>query len=61
MITHYIMEESIFDAIICKLSVQKKYYNVMLKTALKLILEKGLRCLRKVNMLDLKISKEKKN
>ena len=55
------MEESIFDAIICKLSVQKKYYNVMLKTALKLILEKGLRCLRKVNMLDLKISKEKKN
>ena len=37
----YIAEEDIFPAIVCKLSLQKKYWNVALKTASKLIANKG--------------------
>ena len=40
------MKESIFAV---KLEVQKKYWNITLKIALKLMVNKGLRCLGKVN------------
>ena len=59
IIMYYIVEENIFVAIVYKLSLQKEWSNVTLKIKLKLIVNKGLSCLRKVNMLDLKILKEK--
>ena len=42
MIILYITEENIFVVIIFKLTVQNKYYNVILKTALKLKANKEL-------------------
>ena len=59
MIIRYIMEENIFDVIVCKILEQQKYLNAILKIALKLIISKLLRCLRRVNILNLKISEEK--
>ena len=53
------MEENIFDVIVCKILEQQKYLNAILKIALKLIISKLLRCLRRVNILNLKISEEK--
>ena len=44
MITHYIVEENIFVANVYKLLEQQAHWNVMLKTALKLMVNKGLRC-----------------
>ena len=58
MYDHYIMEENIFVVIVYTLSLQKKYQNFILKIALKLML-KRLRCLKKVNMLNSKILKER--
>ena len=48
MIIHYIEEENIFAVIVNKLFVQKKYSNVILKIASKLMVNKGLRCLKRV-------------
>ena len=59
MIIRYIMEENIFDVIVCKILEQQKHLNAILKIALKLITSKLLRCLRRVNILNLKISEEK--
>ena len=59
MIILYIMEENIFVVIVSILSLQKKKECVILKNALKLMVNKQLRCLRKVNMLNSKIFKEK--
>ena len=42
MITLYIAEENIFAVIVYKLSVQKEYENVIFKTALKSVANKGL-------------------
>ena len=42
MIILYITEENIFVVIIFKLTVQNKYYHVILKTALKLMANKEL-------------------
>ena len=54
MIIHYIVEENIFAVIIHKLLVQKKYENVIFKIALKLVVNKGLSCLKQVNTLNSK-------
>ena len=59
MIILYIMEENIFVVIVSILLLQKKKESVILKNALKLMVNKQLRCLRKVNMLNSKIFKEK--
>ena len=59
MIILYIMEENIFVVIVSILLLQKKKECVILKNALKLMVNKQLRCLRKVNMLNSKIFKEK--
>ena len=40
-------------------SIAEEILNVILKISLKLMVNKRLRCLRKVNMLTLKILKEK--
>ena len=53
MIMHYIMEENIFVAIVCKLLEQQKNPNVILKTALKLMVNKILRCLKIVNIFTI--------
>ena len=42
MIILYIVKENIFVVIVYKLVVQKKYLNVILKTALKLMVSKKL-------------------
>ena len=42
IIIHYIVEENTFAFIIYKYLVQKKYQNVKLKAALKLMINKGL-------------------
>ena len=55
MIIHCIVEEYIFAAIVYKLLVKKKYQNVLLMITIKFIVSKGLRCLRRVKMFDLKI------
>ena len=47
LIMHYPVEDNIFALIVYKLLVQKKYQNVMLKIALKVMLNKRLRCLKK--------------
>ena len=54
MITHYTVEERIFTVIVYKLLEQQKQWNVTLKIALKLIVNKGLRCQNMVNTLDSK-------
>ena len=55
-IIHDLVEEKFFVVIVSQLLVLKKYKNVVLKIALKLMVNKGL---RKVNTLDLKIMKGK--
>ena len=57
---HYIMKENICVVIVCKLSEQQKYWNVILNIASKLMVRKVLRCLRRVNILNLKTMKKKK-
>ena len=59
VIINYIMEGNIFVIIGYKLLVQKKYYNVISKIALKLMINKWLGCLKKVNTLNSVILKEK--
>ena len=55
MIIHYIEKENIFVFIFYTLSLQKKFQSVILNIALKLMIKKGLKCLRKVNVLNSKI------
>ena len=57
----YIVEESFFVVTVYKLLAQKKYSNAILMIALKLMVNKWLRCLKTVNMLDSKILKGKWN
>ena len=45
--------------VVYKLSVQNKFWIVILKTALKLMPNKKSKCLKKVNMLNSKIIREK--
>ena len=59
MIIHCTVKENILVVIVDKLLVQEKFSNVILKIALKLMVNNGLSCLRKVNMLDSKIMKGK--
>ena len=59
MIMLYIMEEKNFVVAGCKLLVPKKYVKVLLKTAVKLMVNKLLRSLRRVNILNSKTVKEK--
>ena len=59
MYDHYIVEENIFVVIVGKLLEQQKNWNVILKIALELMVNKLLRCLRRVNMINSKILKEK--
>ena len=59
MIMLYIMEEKNFVVADCKLLVPKKYVKVLLKTAVKLMVNKLLRSLRRVNILNSKTVKEK--
>ena len=58
MIKHYIIEENIFAVIVCKHLEQQKNGNVMLNIALKLMVNKLLRCLRRVNILNSKTIKK---
>ena len=58
MTIHYIVGKNIF-VVIYKLLVQRIYRNIILKIDLKVMVKKGLRCLRKMNMLNLKIMKGK--
>ena len=46
------MEKNIFVAIVCKILADKKYLKIALMTVLKLTVNKGLRSLKKVNILD---------
>ena len=57
MITHYIVEENIFAVTVYKILEEQKHWNEILKITLILMVSKWLRCLRKVNTLDLKIMK----
>ena len=59
MIIRYIVEENIFAGIVYKILVQKEYYNVILKTALKLMANKEFQSLKKVSMFNSKILREK--
>ena len=59
MYDHYIVEENIFVVTAYILSLQNKFSSVMLNNALKLMVKKRLRCLRKVNMLNSEVLKEK--
>ena len=59
MIILYIAEENIFVVIVYMPSLQKTFESVILKIALKLMINKQLRRLRKVNMLNSKVLKEK--
>ena len=52
-------KKPIFVVIVYKLLVQEKYQNVVLKYDLKLMASKELLCLKKVNMLNSKIMKDK--
>ena len=58
-IIHYMEEENIFVVIVYMLSVQKECESIILKIALKLMVNKRLRWLRKVNMLNSEMLKEK--
>ena len=57
MIIHYIVEENVLIVIVYILSLQRKFYIVILKIVLKLIINKELLYLKKVNMLNSKILK----
>ena len=59
MIMHYIVEENIFVTIVCKLLEQQKNWNVILNIALKFMVNRLLRCLRRVNILNSKIFERK--
>ena len=59
MIIYYIVKENIFVYIAYMISLQKNIQSIILKIALKLMVTKQLRCLRKVNMLNSEILKEK--
>ena len=59
MIIRYIVEENIFAGIVYKILVQKEYYNVILKTALKLMVNKEFQALKKASMFNSKILREK--
>ena len=59
MIIYYIVKENIFVYIAYMISLQKNIQSIILKIALKLMVTKQLRCLRKVNMLNSQILKEK--
>ena len=59
MIMLYIMEEKNFVVAGCKLLIPRKYVKVLLKTAVKLMVNKLLRSLRRVNILNSKTVKEK--
>ena len=59
MIMHYIVEENIFVTIVCKLLEQQKNWNVILNIALKFMVNRFLRCLRRVNILNSKIFERK--
>ena len=59
MIIHYIVEKKFFAVIGCKLLEQQKNGNVILKIALKLMVNKLLRCPRRENTLNSKILEEK--
>ena len=52
MMILYSMEKNIFVAIVCKILADKKYLKIALMTVLKLTVNKGLRSLKKVNILD---------
>ena len=52
------MEENIFVVIVGKLLEQQKNSNVILKIALKLMVKKLLRCLRRVNISNSKTMKK---
>ena len=52
IIINYIVEENIFAVIAYTLLLRKKYYSVILKIALKLMVSKRLRRLKKMNMLN---------
>ena len=54
MTIHYFVEKNIFVVIVCKLLEHQKNWNVVLKIALKLMVNKLLRCLRRANILKLK-------
>ena len=56
---NYILQENTSVFTLCKLLVEQKYQKVMLMIVLKLMVNKLLRWLKKVNMLDSKIMKEK--
>ena len=58
-ITLEIVKGNIFVVIFYEILEQWKYWNVMLKTALKLMGNKRLRCLKMVNMLNSKMMIEK--
>ena len=51
--------KNVFVVFAYKPLVQKNYQNVMLKVTLKLMVNKWLRCPRRVNMLGSKVMKEK--
>ena len=55
MIVHYIVEENSFVVIVCELLDQQKNWNIVLKIAIQLILNKLLKCLRRLNILNYKI------
>ena len=55
MIVHYIVEENSFVVIVCELLDQQKNWNIVLKIAIQLILNKLLKCLRRLNILNSKI------
>ena len=55
MILHYIVEENNFVVIVCELLDQQKNWNIVLKIAIQLILNKLLKCLRRLNILNSKI------
>ena len=47
MITHYAVEENIFVVIVYKVLEQRKHLHAMLKTVLKVKVNKGSRCTKK--------------
>ena len=55
MILHYIVAENSFVVIVCELLDQQKNWNIVLKIAIQLILNKLLKCLRRLNILNSKI------
>ena len=53
------MEENIFVIIVYKILVQRKLEKATSKTALRLMANNELYCLKKMNMLNSKIMREK--